>query len=83
MSPAGIVAVAALLVAMAALAHSRRIARKLAILEEQYWELKLAHGELKAKAGVAPKPQPNFVPLIRRPPTPPAPGPGGTSPPRQ
>jgi hypothetical protein len=69
MSPAGIVAVAALVVAVVAFAHSRRMARKLAILEEQYWALKFEHGELKAKVDppspAAPQPQQTFVPLTR------------------
>ena len=69
MDVAGIVAVAALLVAVAALAHSRRMARKLAILEEQYWALKFEHGELKAKvnppAPSVPPPQQTFVPLTQ------------------
>ena len=67
MSPDGIVAVAALLVAVVAFVHSRRMARKLAILEEQYWALKFEHGELKAKvdpaAPSAPQPKQTFVPL--------------------
>ena len=69
MSPAGIVALAALLLAVVAFVHSRRLARKLAILEEQYWALKFEHGELKAKvappAPNAPPPQQTFVPLTR------------------
>ena len=86
MDVAGIVAVAALLVAVAALVHSRRMARKLAILEEQYWALKFEHGELKAKvnppAPGAPPPQQTFVPLIRlRPEKTATSGFGGTSPP--
>ena len=67
MSPAGIVALAALLLALVAFVHSRRLARRLAILEEQYWALKFEHGELKAKvdppAPAAPPPQQTFVPL--------------------
>ena len=62
-----IVAFAALLIAIVAFAHSRRMARKLAILEEQYWQLKFEHGELKAKVDPqAPppgQPRQTFVPL--------------------
>ena len=69
MRPADIVAVIALLIAVLAFAHARRTARKLAILEEQYWQLKFDHGELKAKVDPsAPPPQEpkqTFVPLIR------------------
>jgi hypothetical protein len=70
-----IVAMAGLLIAVLAFAHARRTARKLAILEEQYWQLKFDHGELKAKVDPsAPPPQEpkqTFVPLTRlRPPSP-------------
>ena len=69
------VAVVALLVAVVAFVHSRRMARKLALLEEQYWQLKFEHGELKAKVDprvpAAPEPKATFVPLIGlRPPSP-------------
>lgn len=82
------VAIAALLVAVVAFAHSRRTARKLAMLEEQYWQLKFDHGELKAKVDPAtpsgPEPKQTFVPLSRlRPETKPAPGLGATRPPPQ
>ena len=64
-----IIAVAALVIAVLAFAHARRTARKLAILEEQYWQLKFDHGELKAKVDptpqVAPQPQQTFVPLTQ------------------
>ena len=66
MSFADIVAVSALVIAILAFAHARRTARQLAMLEEQYWQLKFDHGELKAKldpAGAESKP--NFIPLIR------------------
>jgi hypothetical protein len=81
-------AIAALLIAVIAFAHSRRVARRLAMLEEQYWQLKFEHGELKAKvdpqAPAAAQPKQTFVPLIRlRPETKPAAGFGGTSPPPQ
>ena len=43
------------------------MARKLAILEEQYWALKFEHGELKAKVDPAapsgPQVKQSFVPL--------------------
>ena len=69
MDPATFVAAAALLVAVVALAYSRRLARKLAILEEQYWQLKFDHGELKAKVDPtqppAPEPKQTFVPLTQ------------------
>lgn len=63
------VAVAALVVALAALAHSRRTARQLAQVTQMYWQLKFDHGELKAKvdplAPVQPGPRQTFVPLTR------------------
>jgi hypothetical protein len=37
------------LLAVAALAASRRLSRRLSHLTEQYWELKYEHGELKAR----------------------------------
>ncbi len=48
-----IVAVLALVVALAALAHARRTARQLAQVTEMYWQLKFDHGELKAKVDPA------------------------------
>jgi hypothetical protein len=63
-----LIALAALFIAVVAFAHARRSARKLAILEEQYWQLKFEHGELKAKIDAPPSP-PTFVPLVRRRPT--------------
>ena len=65
MTAATIVALAALVIAVIAYAYARRIARKLAMLEEMYWQLKFEHGELKAKAGVAPESAPNFIPLTQ------------------
>jgi hypothetical protein len=54
---------------MVALAYARRLARKMAILEEQYWALKFEHGELKAKVDPpvpsTPQPQQTFVPLTQ------------------
>lgn len=62
-----IVTVLALLVALAALAHSRRTARQLAEVTQMYWQLKFDHGELKARVDPPdPKPavpQQTFVPL--------------------
>ena len=62
-----VLAVSSLILALAALAHSRRTARKLAQVTEMYWQLKFDHGELKAKvdppAPSAPQPQQTFVPL--------------------
>ena len=64
-----IVAVVALLVALAALAHARHNARRLAQVTEMYWQLKFDHGELKAKVDpptpAAPEPKATFVPLTR------------------
>ena len=59
-----IVAVAALVIAVVAFAHARRTARKLAILEEQYWQLKFEHGELKAKLERSSRPRP--LQLVQR-----------------
>ena len=62
-----IVALLALGVAVAALAHARRTAHQLAHMTELYWQLKFDHGELKAKvtapAPSQPEPQQTFVPL--------------------
>ena len=64
-----IIAMAALVIAVVAFAHARRTARKLAILEEQYWQLKFDHGELKARvdpsAPPVPEPKQTFVPLTQ------------------
>ena len=68
-----IVALFALGVAVAALAHARRTARQLAQITEMYWQLKFDHGELKAKVAppgpAQPEPQQTFVPLssLKRP----------------
>lgn len=61
-----ILAGSALLVAVVAFAHSRRVARQLAQLTEQYWQLKFDHGELKARLDPAAPPaqgRQTFVPL--------------------
>ena len=61
-----IIAVAALVIAVLAFAHARRTARKLAMLEEQYWQLKFDHGELKAKVDPShAEAKPNFIPLTQ------------------
>lgn len=62
------------LVACAALATARRVSRRLALLSEQYWELKYELGELKSRVraiaptgdeieAARPKVQQTFVPL--------------------
>lgn len=46
------------LLALVALATTRRASRRLAQLTEQYWELKYEHGELKARVkAIAPTPE--------------------------
>jgi hypothetical protein len=69
MNAATFVAVAALVIAVIAYAYARRTARKLAMLEQMYWQLKFEHGELKAKVDPTPpstpEPKQTFVPLIR------------------
>jgi hypothetical protein len=68
------VAVTGWLLALAALATARRLSRRIALLSEQYWELKYQHGELKERVkAIAPTPeeraaaqppvQQTFVPL--------------------
>jgi hypothetical protein len=62
-----VLALAALVVALAALASARRLARRVTQLTEMYWQLKYDHGELKAAvappAEPPPAPSPTFVPL--------------------
>ena len=62
-----IVTVLALVIALAAVMHSRRVARQLAEITQMYWQLKFDHGELKAKVDpaqpVAPQPKQTFVPI--------------------
>jgi hypothetical protein len=64
-----VVAVSALVVAVAALAHARHTAQKLAHVTEMYWQLKFDHGELKAKVDpskpAAPEVKQTFVPLTQ------------------
>jgi len=64
-----IVTVLALLIALAALMHSRRTARQLAEVTQMYWQLKFDQGELKAKIDPAPpsapEPKSTFVPLTQ------------------
>ena len=63
------IAIAALVVAVSAYAYARRLARKLAMLEEMYWQLKFEHGELKAKvdpsSAARPEAKANFIPLTQ------------------
>jgi hypothetical protein len=62
-----VVTVLALVVALAALLHSRRMARQLAEVTQLYWQLKFDHGELKARVNPTPEagsqPRQTFVPL--------------------
>jgi hypothetical protein len=69
-----LVAVTGWLIALGALTTARRLSRRLAQLQELYWELKYDHGELKARvkalaptpeeqAAAAPPVQQSFVPL--------------------
>ena len=69
-----VVAVTGTLLALAALATARRLSRRVAQLDELYWQLKYDHGELKARVkAIAPTPeeaarsappvQQSFVPL--------------------
>ena len=68
------VAVSGWLLSAASLAGMRRLSRRLAQLQEQYWELKFQHGELKdrvkalaptpeERAAAQPPVQQTFVPL--------------------
>jgi hypothetical protein len=75
MTVAEVIALAGISIAIVAYAYARRTARKLAILEEMYWQLKFEHGELKARVDPptpsTPEPRQTFVPLTRlRPPSP-------------
>ena len=45
----GLLAGAAVLVALAALLKARRLARRLERLTESYWELRYEHGQLRAR----------------------------------
>ena len=64
-----IVALSSLTIAVAAFVHARRTARQLAQVTEMYWQLKVDHGELKAKVDppspAAPEPKQTFVPLTQ------------------
>jgi hypothetical protein len=57
----------ALLIGLAALMHSRRVARQLAEVTHMYWQLKSDYGELKTRvdprAPAPADPQQTFVPL--------------------
>jgi len=44
-----LVTVAAVLVALAAFAKARRLAKRLERLTESYWELRYEHGQLRAR----------------------------------
>jgi hypothetical protein len=53
-----LLAITGWILALAALAISRRLSRRIAQLSEQYWELKYEHGELKARIkAIAPTPE--------------------------
>ena len=69
MTVAEIIAIAGVIIAIVAYVHARRTARRLAIIEEMYWQLKFEHGELKAKVDPAPpstpEPKQTFVPLTQ------------------
>lgn len=69
-----IAAATSTVLALAALATARRLSRRVAQLNELYWQLKYDHGELKARvkairptpdeaAASAPPVQQSFVPL--------------------
>jgi hypothetical protein len=45
----GLLSGAAVLVALAAFAHARRLAKRLERLTESYWELRYEHGQLRAR----------------------------------
>ena len=50
---------AALVIALAAYAKARRLAKRLERLTESYWELRYDHGQLRARvARVDPEPEP-------------------------
>ena len=53
-----VVAATGWLIALAALATARRLSRRVAQLNELYWQLKYDHGELKARVkAIAPTPE--------------------------
>ena len=69
------ITIVAAILALLALAAARRLSRRLAHLNELYWQLKYEHGELKARvkaiaptpeeaAAAAPPVQETFVPLV-------------------
>ena len=64
-----LIAITGVIIAIVAFAYARRTARRLAMLEEMYWQLKFEHGELKAKVDPAPpstpEPKQTFVPLTQ------------------
>ena len=57
---------AAALLAGAALAKARRLARRLERLTESYWELRYEHGQLRARVGRLDPEQPASVPEAQR-----------------
>ena len=54
--------VAAVLVAVAALAKARRLAKRLERLTESYWELRYEHGQLRARGNRLDPEQPITAP---------------------
>ena len=64
-----IIAITGVIIAIVAYAYAQRMARRLAMLEEMYWQLKFEHGELKAKVDPTPpstpEPKQTFVPLTQ------------------
>jgi hypothetical protein len=54
--------VAAVLVALAAFAKARRLAKRLERLAESYWELRYEHGQLRARVNRLDPEQPTTAP---------------------
>ena len=54
--------VAAVLVALAAFAKARRLAKRLERLTESYWELRYEHGQLRARVNRLDPEQPSTAP---------------------
>ncbi len=54
--------VAAVLVALAAFAKARRLAKRLERLTESYWELRYEHGQLRARVNRLDPEQPIIAP---------------------
>jgi hypothetical protein len=53
--------VAAVLVALAAFAKARRLAKRLERLSESYWELRYEHGQLRARVNRLDPEQPSIA----------------------